>query len=58
MLSETDLFLNTTSDASLLPLIFDSAGGALDRPSDDELGADVDEFGVIPLFDGDVLERI
>jgi len=58
VLSEPDLFLNTTSDASLLPLIFDSADGALDRPSDDELSADVNEFGVTALFDGDVLERI
>lgn len=58
VLSEPDLFLNTTSDASLLPLIFDSAHGALDRPSDDELAADVNEFGVTALFDGDVLERI
>ena len=58
VLSEPDLFLNTTSDASLLPLIFDSADGTLDRPSDDELSADTRQFDVTPLFDGEVLERI
>ena len=58
VLGEANLFLNTTSDASLLPTIFDAAGSALDRPSDDELAADIREFDVQPLFDGGALERI
>ena len=58
VLAEDDLFLNTTSDARLLPLVLDAAAGPLDRPGDDELDRDIDEFGVTPLFDGGALERI
>ena len=58
VLSEPDLFLNSTSDASLLQLVLDAAAGSLDRPSDDELAADVEAFDVVPLFDGGMLERI
>ena len=53
------LFLNTTSDARLLPLIVDGASGRpRPRPTDDELAADEATFGITPLFDGDDLERI
>jgi aryl-alcohol dehydrogenase-like predicted oxidoreductase len=58
VLSEPDLFLNSTADARLLPAVFDAAESALDRPGDDELAADQDAFGIVPLFDGDALERI
>lgn len=58
VLSDQQLFLNTTSDARLLPLIFDAAEGSLERPGDDELANDVDAFGITPLFDGEALERI
>ena len=37
VLSDPRLFLNTTSDARLLPPIIDAATGDLDRPTDDEL---------------------
>ena len=58
VLSEPDLFLNTTADARLVPAVIDAAEGSLERPSDDELAADHDAFGITPLFDGDALERI
>ena len=58
VLGEDDLFLNTTSDARLLGAIFDGAGGQLDVPSDTEMDADIDAFGITPLFDGSALELI
>jgi aryl-alcohol dehydrogenase-like predicted oxidoreductase len=58
VLSDQRVFLNTTSDARLLPLVFDAAEGDLSRPSDAELAADADRFGITPLFDGAALERI
>lgn len=58
VLANPQLFLNTTSDARLLPLIVDAASGDLSAPSDDELRTDVAEHGITPLFDGDALERI
>ena len=58
VLGNDDLFLNTTSDARLLPAIIDAAGGTLELPGDDEMDADVDDFAITPLFDWGVLERI
>ena len=58
VLSDPRLFLNTTSDARLLPLIIDAACGDLDRPAEDELRADVVDHGITPLFDNETLERI
>jgi len=58
VLSQEQLFLNTTSDARLLPMIIDAAIGDLSAPTPDELRADVDQQGITPLFDDDVLERI
>jgi aryl-alcohol dehydrogenase-like predicted oxidoreductase len=58
VLSHPQMFLNTTSDARLLPLVLDAASGDLTRPTDDELRADIDTFGITPLFDGQALERI
>jgi aryl-alcohol dehydrogenase-like predicted oxidoreductase len=58
VLSQPDLFLNTTSDATLLPLILEAAQGDLSRPLDEEMNRDIAEFGVTPLFDGAALERI
>ena len=58
VLADQQLFLNTTSDARLVPLIVDAAGGTLDRPTDDEMLADNEAFGISPLFDGTELERI
>ena len=62
VLAEPDLFLATTSDARLLPLILDAAdvdaGGDPVAPSDADMAADAERFGVTPLFDGLDLERI
>src|SRR3954453_7405822 len=59
VLGRTQLFLNTSSDATLLrPILeaasaFDVAGGP---PSDQAMQADVDALGIKPLFDGGTLE--
>ncbi len=58
VLGNDDLFLNTSSDARLLPLALAAAEGDLTVPSDDEMRADADAFGIIPLFAEGALERI
>ena len=58
VLATDDLFLNTSSDARLLPLLVAAATGSLELPSDEEMRADEVEFGITPLFDGAELERI
>jgi aryl-alcohol dehydrogenase-like predicted oxidoreductase len=58
VLSNPEMFLNTTSDARLLAMVVDAARGDLTRPSDQELRADIVEQGITPLFDGGVLEQI
>jgi aryl-alcohol dehydrogenase-like predicted oxidoreductase len=58
VLSHSQMFLNTTSDARLLPMVVNAASGNLVAPTAEELRADVVEQGITPLFDDDVLERI
>jgi aryl-alcohol dehydrogenase-like predicted oxidoreductase len=58
VLSHEQLFLNTTSDARLLPLVLEAAAGPLGAPSPEELRADIEAFGITPLFDRRELERI
>jgi aryl-alcohol dehydrogenase-like predicted oxidoreductase len=58
VLANDDLFLNTTSDARLLPSVLAAASGDLDRPSDAEMDADIDAFGITSLFAEGDLERI
>jgi len=60
VLANERLFLNTTSDATLLPVVLNAVAQAADLgvPTEDELRADVDAFGITPLFDGGELERI
>jgi aryl-alcohol dehydrogenase-like predicted oxidoreductase len=60
VLAKPGLFLNTSSDARLLPLIVDAANAANWNvaPTDAELDADVSAQGISPLFDGRELERI
>jgi len=60
VLANPQLFLNTPSDARLLPAVLAVAAGAgaATSPRDAELRADVAEHGIEPLFDGDDLERI
>ncbi len=57
VLSNPQLFLNTTSDASLLPEILMNAD-YYPNPSDAELDADVATFGMTPLFDDGDLATI
>ncbi len=58
VLSNPQLFLNTSSDARLLEAQVRAAEGDLSRPSDEELRRDVEQYDVTPLFDGAELERI
>lgn len=58
VLSDERVFLNTTSDARLLPQIVAAASGTITRPPDDELAADEAAHGITPIFDGGALERI
>jgi aryl-alcohol dehydrogenase-like predicted oxidoreductase len=60
VLSDPQLFLNTSSDARLLQPTLDAAGelDATKAPTVDELEADVVAHGIEPLFDGAALERI
>jgi aryl-alcohol dehydrogenase-like predicted oxidoreductase len=59
VLGNEQVFLNTSSDARLLPTILAAAAAAEGPiPTDAELQADVDAHGIEPLFDGDILERI
>ena len=58
--SEPDLFVNSSSDARLLGSIVAgaTAANAHVRPTDAELAADAQVYGVQPLFDGAASERI
>ena len=62
VLGRPQLFLNTTSDARLLPAVFAAAeavaAGQVTLPTDAQMEADVREEGIDALFDGDRLERI
>jgi aryl-alcohol dehydrogenase-like predicted oxidoreductase len=58
VLGHAQLFLNTSSDARLLPAILEAAASGGEPPTDDELQADADARDVTPLFDGGMLERI
>jgi aryl-alcohol dehydrogenase-like predicted oxidoreductase len=62
VLSDPQLFLNTSSDASLLPAIVAAAssedGTRPARPSEEAMRSDVAALGITPLFDGSELERI
>jgi aryl-alcohol dehydrogenase-like predicted oxidoreductase len=60
VLARPGIFLNTSSDARLLRATLEAASAAMSTgsPSDDEMRADVDQLGIVPLFDGDTLERI
>jgi aryl-alcohol dehydrogenase-like predicted oxidoreductase len=58
VLSHPQVFLNTSSDARLLPTILDAADTAIVAPTDAEMQADVAGLGVEALFDGAELEHI
>ena len=58
VLGRPGLFLNTTSDARLLPTILEAAADVGGVPTDEAMRADVEAQGIEPLFDGGDLERI
>jgi aryl-alcohol dehydrogenase-like predicted oxidoreductase len=58
VLGRPGLFLNTSSDATLLRSTLDAAARDQVVPTDEQLEADVESYGMHPLFDGAELERI
>jgi aryl-alcohol dehydrogenase-like predicted oxidoreductase len=58
VLGNPQVFLVTTSDATVMASVLDAAEGDLIRPSDAEMQADVDALDMEPLFDGGAIERI
>jgi hypothetical protein len=50
VLGRPGLFLNTTSDATLLPAIYAAARSGVELPGDDQMQSDADTFGIEPLF--------
>jgi len=58
VLARPGVFLNTTSDANLLPAIYAAAENAGTAPPDAELEADAARFGVEPLFIPGVAEEV
>ena len=58
VLSNDDLFLNTSSDATLLPHILDAAQRKIATPSTLEIDELIVAEELTPLFDGAALERI
>jgi aryl-alcohol dehydrogenase-like predicted oxidoreductase len=58
VLGRPQLFLNTSSDARLLPTILAAAASTAPTPTDEEVQADLDAQGIVRLFDGGALERI
>lgn len=50
VLSRPGLFLNSSSDATILPLILEAASLPVTAPSDEELARDAATFGIEPLF--------
>ena len=58
VLSHPQLFLNTSSDARKLATIVAAVRQPIVCPSDSEMLADTERFGITALFDGAQLERI
>lgn len=58
VLSRGPYFLNSSSDATLLPAILRAAERGQEPVGDAELEADAAALGIMPLFDGTTLERI
>jgi aryl-alcohol dehydrogenase-like predicted oxidoreductase len=58
VLANNQLFLNTTSDTRLLPLLLAVGQGPLVVPDESELRLDIETYGMTALFDGADLERI
>lgn len=58
VLCEPDLFLNTTSDATLLEQILKFASESIERPTDEQMQADQENLGIEPLFVRDVSDDV
>jgi len=58
VLARPGIFLNTSSDATLLAATIEAARSASPVPTEDEMLADVAALGVRPLFEPGELERI
>ncbi len=58
VLSQDGLFLNTSSDLRLLGAATDAAADGRAAPTSAELDADLETYGITPIFDGGALERI
>lgn len=58
VLSQPNLFLNTTSDARLLETIIEIGMGDLSAPDLEQLASDYDEQGMAPLFERDVSDQV
>jgi len=50
VLARPGLFLNTTSDATLLPVIFEAASVPIEAPSDTDMRDDIAREAMLPLF--------
>lgn len=58
VLSRPGVFLNSSSDATLLEAILSAASGSAEPPSDAQVAADIERFDIRPLFVRDELESI
>jgi len=58
VLAEPDLFLNTTSDATLLEPILKMASESVSLPTDEQMQIDQDSLGIEPLFVRDVSDDV
>lgn len=58
VLSRDHLFLNTTSDASLLDTLFTAAGEPIETPDEIALQSDAQILGIEPLFVRDVSDDV
>ena len=58
VLGRPGLFLNTTSDATILPALFAAAAGEITLPSDPEMAQDQKDLGIEPLFVRDVSDDV
>ena len=58
VLGNPQVFLTTTSDATVMARVLAAAEGDLTRPDDAAMAADVADLDMAPLFDGGAIERI
>ncbi len=58
VLSRPGLFLNTSSDATLLPIVLAAANEPLTQPDDDDLRGDTEAQGIEPLFVRGVSDQV